>query len=78
MVLDLNVESLTAGSASSSSSSVFRFDLLRWTPDVEGCSPSPPVMTTHQLFPLPSYPDVVAAPTTASNGSPPTPQAAGA
>ena len=78
MVLDLNAESPTAGSASatSSSSGVFRFDLLGGTPDEEGCSPSPPVVT-RQLFPLPSYPDAAAAPTAASNGSPPPPQAAG-
>jgi AP2-like factor (euAP2 lineage) len=85
MVLDLNAESPTAGSASATSSSsgvvgggFFRFDLLGRTPDEEGCSPSPPIVT-RQLFPLP-YPDAAAAPTAAStpsNGSPP-PEVAGA
>ncbi|KAF8690524.1 hypothetical protein HU200_040885 [Digitaria exilis] len=73
MVLDLNAESPTAGSASATSSSsgvaggggFFRFDLLGGSPDEEGCSPSPPVVT-RQLFPSP-HPD--ASP--ASDGSPP-------
>ncbi|XP_066393547.1 APETALA2-like protein 3 isoform X2 [Miscanthus floridulus] len=88
MVLDLNAESPTAGSASATSSSslvvgggFFRFDLLGGTPDEEGCSPSPTIVT-RQLFPLPSYPDAAAAAapaaaSTASNGSPPS-EAAGA
>lgn len=84
MVLDLNAESPTPGSASATSSSsvvvgggFFRFDLLGGTPDEEGCSPSPPIVT-RQLFPLP-YPDAAGstAASTASNGSPP-PEVAGA
>ncbi|CAN6209746.1 unnamed protein product [Urochloa humidicola] len=67
MVPDLNADSPTAGSASATSSSsgvaggggFFRFDLLGGSPDGEGCSPSPPVVT-RQLFPSP-----------ASDGSPP-------
>lgn len=75
MVLDLNAESPTAGSASATSSSsgvagggggFFRFDLLGGSPDEEGCSPSPPVVT-RQLFPSPH--EAVASP--ASDGSPP-------
>ncbi|KAJ1288689.1 hypothetical protein BS78_02G107200 [Paspalum vaginatum] len=70
MVLDLNAESPTAGSASATSSSsgvvggggFFRFDLLGGTPDEEGCSTSPPIVT-RQLFPSP-----------ASDGSPPPPR----
>ncbi|CAL5076294.1 unnamed protein product [Urochloa decumbens] len=61
MVPDLNADSPTAGSASATSSSsgvagggggFFRFDLLGGSPDEEGCSPSPPVLT-RQLFPSP-------------------------
>ncbi|TKW31260.1 hypothetical protein SEVIR_2G093800v4 [Setaria viridis] len=81
MVLDLNAESPTAGSASATSSSsgvagggggFFRFDLLGGSPDEEGCSPSPPVVT-RQLFPSP-HPDAASP---ASDGSPP-PGVAGA
>ncbi|OEL21384.1 Floral homeotic protein APETALA 2 [Dichanthelium oligosanthes] len=82
MVLDLNAESPTAGSASATSSSsgvagggggggggFFRFDLLGGSPDEEGCSSSPPVVT-RQLFPSPHRDAVAASP--ASEGSPPT------
>ncbi|KAG2632672.1 hypothetical protein PVAP13_2NG102600 [Panicum virgatum] len=75
MVLDLNAaDSPTPGSASatSSSSGFFRFDLLGGSPDEEGCSHSPPVVT-RQLFPSP-HPDAVASPP--PDGSPP-PEAAG-
>ena len=78
MVLDLNAaDSPTPGSASATSSSsgaggFFRFDLLGGSPDEEGCSHSPPVVT-RQLFPSP-HPDAVASPP--PDGSPP-PEAAG-
>ncbi|WVZ62509.1 hypothetical protein U9M48_012253 [Paspalum notatum var. saurae] len=66
MVLDLNAESPTAGSASATSSSsgvvgggggggFFRFDLLGGgTPDEEGCSSTSPPIVTRQLFPSPA------------------------
>ncbi|PAN10277.1 hypothetical protein PAHAL_2G084100 [Panicum hallii] len=66
MVPDLNADSPTPGSASATSSSsgvaggFFRFDLLGGSPDEEGCSPSPPVVT-RQLFPSP-HPDADASP----------------
>ncbi|KAF8731815.1 hypothetical protein HU200_015754 [Digitaria exilis] len=78
VVLDLNAESPTAGSASATSSSsgvaggggFFRFDLLGGSPDEEGCSPSPPVVT-RQLFPSPHPDAATAAASPASDGSPP-------